>query len=407
MGFLISLGLACALAQGAPEAKDPDAALFDALIQMTDDLQSFVAVYRVHVAKQADDFSIRITFRAPGEMRCDMAGKAEMCLRDGTLEARTSSSDGKPMVASVPFAEQASERWSRLTDVLHQEFAAAASDWPTAMSYGPQVAMNIAPDGQGLKENFQFNVQYAFPRKAVLGWLEAFKDWSGTKTEDEEHIVFRTSRGSEVSLSKRTGFIDSIRKRNEDGDSSFVLEKLELDPKLDEHSFELSAAAADATDASDAISAQLQRATTHESRRELFAWIARHVSDGKIEWNAEARAHIGKVLQAIHSDAITLENEPWIAETKQWIESSGSWMRGEFEAKAQEARKNLFDRLQALLKTRLANLEIQPTTVPDATLRASLLDLERSSIEAALEHSVQDPMLEAFDAQVQRAKSGG
>jgi hypothetical protein len=131
------------------------------------------------------------------------------------------------------------------------------------------------------------------------------------------------------------------------------------------------------------------------------------VSDGKIDWNAEARAHIGKVLQAIHSDAITLENEPWIAETKQWIESAGTWMRGEFEAKAQEARKDLFDRLQALLKSRLANLEIQPTTVPDATLRASLLDLERSSIEAALEHSVQDPLLEAFDAQVQRAKSGG
>jgi hypothetical protein len=35
--------------------------------------------------------------------------------------------------------------------------------------------------------------------------------------EDDDHIVFRSARGAEISLSKRTGFIDSIRKQKENG----------------------------------------------------------------------------------------------------------------------------------------------------------------------------------------------
>jgi hypothetical protein len=194
-----------------------------------------------------------------------------------------------------------------------------------------------------------------------------------------------------------------------------------LDPKLDDHSFDVPDPPADASDTSAQASAGLQQTTTFALRGAFFAWISRHVSDGKIEWNAEARAHGRKALEALHSDGIAMESGPWITETKKWIEKTGSWFhdryaglaktdeaaRGELEAKAQENRKRLFDGLQRLLKERVSHLAIDAAVVPDATLRASLLEIEEASVQAAFEHSLQTPLLESFDAQVERAKSGG
>jgi hypothetical protein len=421
MAMLIPILLACALAQDAPQTKVPDAALFDELIRKTNELKAFVAVYRMRSSDQEEEGSIRITFRAPDEMMCEFVGVGVFCGREGSLEVRMSPPQGKSMVASVPFAEQSNERWSRFTTVMRAEFPTGSSDWPANMSYGTQVGMSITPLGEGTKEEFQFSVQYGIPRTAVLEWLERFKAWTGTRSEDDEHVVFRTSRGADVSLSKRTGFIDSIHKKSQDGELSFELKTLDLDPKLDDHAFDLPHAPVDASDVSAEFAAQMQQVTTIGLRRAVFAWISRLVTDGKMEWNAEVRTHVRKALEALHSDAINTENEPWISETKKWIESTGNWMReryvdwakadeaarGELEAKTQEARTRLFNRLQALLKSRAANLEIQATLVPDATLRSSLLDLERNALEAALEHSLQGPLLESFDAQVQRAKSGG
>jgi hypothetical protein len=418
MFMLGSMLLACAFAQDAAPAKAVDAALLDGLIQKTNDLRAFVAVYRVHVPEQTGDLSIRITFRAPDEMKCELPGHAFMCAREGSLDVQTPSSDGKSMVASVPFDEQIQGRWTRFTDVLHAEFSEATDDWTATMSSGALIDMRITPDGEGAKENFQFQVDYVCFRTAVLGWLEMFKRWTGTQTEDEEHIVFRTSRGSEVSLSKRTGFIDSIRKQKKEGVSTIELETLDLDPKLDAHSFDVPEPPAGATDASAQFSASLQLAATLALRRELFAWASRHVSDKKIEWNAEARAHFRRALAALHADGIALEMEPWISETKKWIESTGAWLheryaglsktddaaRGELEAKAQEARDKLAGRLERASTGRVSNLNIDATVVPDPTLRSSLLELERAAVETTFEHSLQSPLLESFDAQVERAK---
>jgi hypothetical protein len=325
------------------------------------------------------------------------------------------------MVASVPFAEQSQERWRRFTAVLRAEFGKAADDWPATMSYGPEVDMKILPDGGGTKENFQFQVDYVASRTAVLGWLESFKRWSGTRSEDDDHIVFRSARGAEISLSKRTGFIDSIRKQKENGVSSIDLESLDLDPKLDDHSFDLPKRSPEASDGSAQISATMEQVSTLALRKELFSWISLHVSDGKIGWNADARAHVRAALAALHSDGITLEREPWISDTRKWIESTGGWLRehyaalaksddatrGELEARARGFRDKLFDSLQRILKARVSGLEIRAAFVPDATLRSSLLELEQASVEVAFEHSLQNPLLEAFDAQVERAKSGG
>jgi hypothetical protein len=288
-------------------------------------------------------------------------------------------------------------------------------------SYGAQVELRITPDEKGAKDRLDFKVEYVSSRTAILGWLEMFKKWSGTRIEDDAHVVFRTPRGSELSLSKRTGFLDSIRKETQDGPSSMDLETLDLDPKLDDHSFDLPAPPADAADGSAQVSAGFQQATTEELRSALFAWISRHVSDGKIEWNAEARVPVRKALEAIYSDGVTLANAPWIDETKKWIESTGDWLRdryaglaktddagrGELEAKAQETRDKLFDSLQRLLKSRVSILDINATVVPDASLRSSLGELEHTAVETAFEHSLQDPLLESFDAKVERAKSGG
>jgi hypothetical protein len=300
---IASIVLGLPFVQDAAKAKAPDAALFDELIRKTNELRAFVAVYRVHAPGATEENggpTLRITFLAPDEMKLEFPGHLLTCVRMGIMEFRGESQDGKSMTAHVVLSESTMKRYHRFANLVCSELSASTSDWPTETDCGPELQMKFSPSEKVDEENFQFMVSYACSRTSVLGWLEAWKVRTDARIENGDHIVFTTPKGCVVTLSTRTGFVESIRKRKSEGVISFELESLDLDPNLKAASFDLPAPAADAVDSSEQFSRQWHNAITQSQRWKLFKWISGHVSDGKMEWNADARVHVRKVLEVLH-----------------------------------------------------------------------------------------------------------
>ena len=215
--------------------------------------------------------------------------------------------------------------------------------------------------------------------------------------------------------------METIEKEKKGGLSSFRLEHLDLDPKFDEKSFELPSPPEGAEDVSAAMSALTDPGVTQTLRSGLYTWIGRHVADESIPWDSENRAHVRRVLENFHADRIGRQSEAKITALRQQIEELGTHLRDRFarlagseggerdelEAMIEKRRENLFDSLQERIGTLSSELGIEEQAVPDEELRSSLLEIEREAVRTAFERAVQDPLIELFDDQIEKARSGG
>jgi hypothetical protein len=417
---IATLLLAAALSQDSPKPRVPDAALFDELIRKTNELQAFTAEYRVKVPGSDDVRPIRIAFRAPDDLRVEMEGSAVFQIHAGVLEMRAAPPGGSASTASVPIAELMSERRKRLTEVLHAEIPASKADWVADAACNLVLEMRVTTHEAAEKEDFTFGVKHACPRTALLGWLPDWRERSDLRYDGDGRIAATTAGGAELRLSAKTGFLESIVKEKNGDRMTFELASLDLAPKLDASRFALPEAAKDAVDATPFLAMQLNESISGDLRRDVLRNIVRHVADKTFEWPG-GRAHARKVLEALHADAFAAENEFVIADIRKRVERIGVAFRdryaslaksdaagrGELDTNVEEQRTKLLDVLKKRLDKRLSGLELDERLTSDAALRSDLSALEKEAVETAFARTLHDPIVEAFDEQVAKAKAGG
>jgi hypothetical protein len=416
---MISLLIAaCALLQDASPKKAPGAALFDELIRKTNALQSFVAVYRASRPESSERITVRMEYLAPDNMKLDFSGSTIVSMRAGVMDLRSAVAGEPPNFVHVPMAEMASERSLALAAVVHTEFPALAKEWTSTWDCGGQLLLSVSPSADGTAENVDLSLSYACPRKALLGWLETLPAGGAGTSQDDEHVVFPTPAGGVVTLNTRSGFVESLAKKNENGEAAFRLESLDVAPKLTAESFAVPAPSAAAIDGSAPFAGRWHEMLTAMGGRRFVGWVSERVADKKLAWDADARVHARKALGVLYTDGIALESQPWMAATQDRVEKFATWLaqryaalpagdkakREEIDATIKEARATLVKTLDQMLENRVAGLNIPEETVPDAELRQSLLELEQGATRSAFAKALHEPAVASFDERIERVK---
>lgn len=413
--------LAVALLQDGSKARAPDAALYDELIWKTNAMKAFVADYRVHLPGEEHEKSIRILYRAPGEMRIDIPEVVSFAVRDGVFDVSATPPGGEAMTAHVPIGDFEHERRARLAEIVGAELPAAANEWEAGLDCGVILTLDVSPSRTDDKDDFQFQAGYDCRRTALLTWLESWKSRDDVRYDGEDHLTLATSRGARLRLSTRTGFIDRIEKEVHGEAFSFDLVSLDLDPKFDANAFDVPAAPKDARDASAPFSSKLQNSVIHAHRAAIFHYLSSHVDDKSLSWDSEARGHVRKILDRLYADCFAEQNAAELTTSRKAIEDLGSAARerykklspsdavarGTLDEQYEAQRKTIVAQFEKELRSLYSDMAISKRTVPDAALRDDLQEIDHGVFEEAFDRVIKDPLLEAFDEAISKAKVGG
>ena len=423
--MLAILALACVLRQEPSKAADVNA-LYDALIKRTNELESFLAVYKATTSSDDKVDSIRIAYRAPDELRFEGKGH-QIIARNGVITTRTTAPDGKESWARVAWEESSEERCASLSKSIAVEFERQRTSWSCGLDCGQRFELEIGKTDGGRHDRFGLQLGYACPREALLGWLQDFKWVEESKrslevvAEGDDRRVMKTPNGSAVTLSMRTGFLESMVRKDDRGTATIELETLDLHPKFDDDTFDPGAKPEGVEDISAALTNHVGEQQTVALEDTFAEWISSQVGSKSLEWNDDSRTHAEKVFETIAGDAITSRTQTWQSKTKQWIEHVGEWIRSAYapgggkqpeleaaiEARIEEGRRNLVESLNGYEKKGPSSPFFTAGSVPDADLRTDLDGLLLKAWAKAFERVLHDPMLEAFDEAVSKAKAGG
>jgi hypothetical protein len=415
--------VACAACQEAPKPRAPDAKVFDELIRKTNAMKAFVAEYHVRVPGDEHEKSIRIVYRAPGEMRIDIEDWMSLEMRDGVLEicGTAPGGSGSALTGRVAIGDMESEHRAKLREIVRAELPILAKDWEAGFDCGVILKLDVRPSRTDEKEDFQFQAGYDSRRTALLSWLEAWKSRDDVRYDGEDHLVVSTPRGARLSLSTKTGFIDSIEKELHGETFRFELASLDLDPKIDAKQFDLPPPPKDAKDASRALSSSLLESVFHSHRVALYQCIAAHVGDKSLPWDAETREHVRKILARFDENSFTAANAELIGHIREVVGQLGSAARerykevgttdgearGKLDAQYDAQRKSMAEQFEKQSRSMYSDMTISERTVPDAALRESLQEIDRRVFEETFAHVIADPLLELFDETISKAKAGG
>lgn len=416
--MIASLVLACSILQSRSQGKPPDPALIDELIRKTNDLRGFLAEYKA--SDDSESHTIRIAYRAPDEFRFEMEGMM-LAGRGGVVDVRLAAPDAKPAWARVSMAEKSEERARALSEAIETEFGAGAASWKLSAECGPLLEMRLKPIDGGQRDQFDVSMSYLCPRGPVLGWLETIQRSTHWTAEGDDHLVLRSPRGSEISVSGRTGFVEWMRRKDERGSASVELASLDLAPKFEHGEFELPEPAPEAQDVSEAFGRQSGQVLTVAFGKKAYDWIAEQVAAGKLGWDAGAREHTRRVVNALLAVEIASDSRRWTDNTRTWIEGLGKWigecrraassggaaLPDEVEARIHESREKMLETIRSAEGSRLNGSLLVSDKVSDSKLRKDLEDIADEAWTKTFARIVHDPLVNAFDDTVERAKSGG
>ncbi|HEV8112920.1 MAG TPA: hypothetical protein VGR31_09095 [Planctomycetota bacterium] len=420
MTVLLSIGLACVLAQDAPQAKIPDVALFDELIRTTNGLHSFRAEYELRRSGEQEPKRVRLLYKSPGTALFDSGGQTRCRIQDGVFDFRTTMADRRPAYAHFDAAGPVRGRLSRLAEVVHREFSELSRS-PDSLELGSmRLDLSVAETSDADGRTVDIRLGLALSGEPLLGWLDSLRKREARQVGGEDKLAFDYANGARLVLSTRTGFIESVEKSKKEGLFTLTLVDLDCDPTFKATEFELPEPAAEAADVSTELAEEMQELQTSMERNWIFARVTELASDKEFELNADRLRHLGRVFECVHADGLVLEKASSIARMKQRIDSFATAVRTqatrirngdeaaapELERQIQAQSKTLGASIGNELKALESRATIAESVVPDAALRKSLHETEARAVQAACQPILRD-LIAYFDTQVQRAKSGG
>ena len=342
---------------------------------------------------------IRVDYVAPDRVRIDRtAGGAtsSMWLVDGVFAVSSAEgpkpargrSDSAAVVAELAPAEQA----------LLQAF-------PNARRRGTKraaIGMNWGFDEESQKVTVALESQLRAADESPFGWITTLRRKAVPAVDEGAVWSFSTDGHCRVTLSKATGFVQSLDAESPKGKLHMELLELSTEAEVDPARFHLPVAAEGPGDASESLTRVVRRMEEMDLRGRIYGAIA---GDGAAAWDEALRARIDQVLRAFHGRTIQKAFEPWmersrtihttISERLAKLRAAGNPPE-EVEALRQRERGYLLkqlDEFEKTLATRLSEPELD-SPLPRA---AELFLREQGVLAEVFRAQVREPALEAYD----------
>jgi len=382
----------------------------DALIEKTNSLESFHAVYRGKTRKGEEDVdaSFDLAYQAPDRARARMSvtGGPEEGTMDGWIVGRRS-------VWRVERSGQEEWRCMELPDppessrVLDGLFPRPER----ALEPGASLFIEIV---QGEETSLQLSFQNRLNgRDCVLGWLAEIKKQAADVDREPHELVWSGDR-FRCLLSRESGFLTRIEIEKPGQQVAIVLlEELRLDEPIDPALLELPAEARDLAPDEELQRGLYAQYAPGRVRQYGFLRLERLLRSQERSWNEVSRADWRAFLQVLHREMIVQRYSKWLEELRRGTEELVDRVRSgltddpspaqreEFQARVEEYRGRLeesFDKAENLCTESLPAVESESLEP-----RQELFDVELEVLESLFDELLRRPILEEFDARLAEA----
>lgn len=402
--------------QGASSRKT-SAERIDDLIRRTNALESFSATYHLR-KRDGREGELVFLFRAPDRAKVTFSGEdmsVVACLTGDICDFRMHEPDKVPVAWTVEGADAAVRRLDELRDLLSASFPEGfrSDDLPG----GGGIRFNLSSGQSESKDDTEFQWEIAivpglFSR---LSWLDRLRDLTPIETGSSEDLVYSDDGEHRWTLSGESGFIVKIERKTKDGyETGLRLEKLELDPKLEDSEFRVPVREPGVQDVSDRVRSGLLASALGYERWSLYRVIATMVEDRRLEWDGASRDKADELFREVHARSLRSILGPWVESENAWIDQMVDWLRSsleridrddregrdQLEGKVAEQRKSLESILAKAREDYRTRAIPPPVEKVKSEVYGELFPLEKEAFQRVFDENIEKPLLDAFDEKV-------
>ncbi len=413
----IALTRALVPTAGFQEAEEDPLEVLEELIERTNSLQAFKAVFRLH-RPGVDEGSVVVFYQSPDRLRMDMrppgaSGESSMLAVAGKLCMLTPDSRNGASFALVDLGAGPTDEPLAL-ELLERRFPASHEG---DLGPGPELAVSWRVDPGTEKTDFNLSLSWSVSsRRALLGWLVTMEEEPGLLEVSQAALLQRHER-FQASVSRSTGFLVGLAMRGADGSTlALDLEALDLEPELDQALFAIPERPQGARDQSAALERMFAAEDSPQIvRRRCLVRVDRQLAKGRIEWDTQTRDGCEEIFRALHGASIEVLAASWNEKVegsdaeflrgiaRRRAEGESLEVLGREVAERRAAHEGSIDEGLTSLHDRLGKQELP--TGRSGHWR-DLLELELRTVEDLVDEHIRRPVMDRFD-ELAKAALGG
>jgi hypothetical protein len=419
--MLTSKASFAALVLLAPGSRQDADNVVDALIERTNGLKSFVANYRIlgrsNDAEPRDiTGNLRLVYRAPEDLLVEFETEGmrlRSAIAGGIMSVLVEKEGGPFKHGEAELGASGAEPRERIARVFHENFP-ALGDVGAAPSPEVFVRFQVKPATDSERPMFHLDAGTGRGDEPLLNWLGQLKESGAALAAEGDLLVWDAAEGIRMWLQKGSGFIERIdatyRGKTKRG---LELVDLVLDCEIEDALFRSPEVDPSAEDISESVGLAWEIPNLMTTCGLVYRKIREGVEGGTLEWTGEARARLGKVLQAYHTELaprlsteMTRSSRASVDKFCEWYQETRRNAAGhdEVEDMRVDWDERFRDGMDSAVESYL--LRAVPESANASAIRVDARTLELEAATAAFRKSVVDPILEYYDAQMELANRG-
>jgi hypothetical protein len=408
------LDLPALQSKDGPSSAATSAVSIDELIERTNGYKLFVADYRLNEATSTEPSTIHIAFQDRRGLAVTVTtGKQTLrfVAANGVAALDSVSADGRSQPLLLDYKRLILEPRAAVID----DFEAAFGDIPPEFHNFSDTEAFIsflynrdAPSGQKLTMGCAFG-----PGRARLGWLDWLRLHRLSGTANGDSMIYELDPTTHLSLSKETGFIESIRSTEDGKETSiYVLEHIDLDPTIADSEFEMQTHGTDASDRRrDAIAFE----SLIEERNVICYQIRKRVGEKKITWGEPARTKLMPILVAMCQRSVGFTCQSQVEQRPPKMKEFCNWLAaryadsthhdGDWRSQLDEQVKTWSAKFKQGIDSGEDEFAARMREIPkgdrsDDDLQGDLKQMLETAAKRAFDSEVAKPLLKELDSQI-------
>jgi hypothetical protein len=390
----------------------------DSLIEKTNHLDSFLAVYDVHGPGEAAG-TLRLAYQAPGSGSFTLegpSGSAGTWVRDGRVTQRGVERGRETWLATF----DARRLWREVEEGFWIALDAECPEWRESMApavrkegEGVHVAQVVSGSGSD-KATLRLWMLLEARCPSRLGWLEEFRSSPRRVARTGEDLVLPLEGGARLLVCGVSGFLRDVRLGEGLETPSLTLRALEENPSIDEAVL-TPPPAVEESEASRALASTNRAWMLRAWRNDWLRWLEGRIDSGVCEWNEATRGRALRVLQRVYAGLVA-EHAEWYflpkvqSQVGEYAERLATWRmelvdRGSTEEQASAAVRSEIEKWKGpyLEKcARGARERVRELLGETPEPRRVLSEGGFSALDrAALEKAIDEALLPRVDARIE------
>jgi hypothetical protein len=383
------------LAVHGPRQESSIAVEIGALIEKTNALEGFRAVYRLESEGEEDEeCELELVYAAPDGASVNVRGIPGKAMTVCILGSRyyMQVDEGQPW--------QTFEMEDiRAVGLLEEAF-------PAEDALDPGVSWSM-----DLRTKFSISVQlWHYGRPSVLAWLERMRKDDENVVVDGEHLVWKGA-SFRCAVSRESGFPEQVSVDSDGERKVATLSLLQLEGDVDPP-LRPPDGAHSAVDDPD-LGRKFEAAALGLLREGAFRRAQRGLESGTLVWSARTRALWEEFLEALHRDMIDLRWRDWIASLDEKTDELVAKLQERLNEQETPERRAQIDEFVSKSEASLSELldgaagkYVEGLPPFGSEPREELIEVERAVIERLHEELVSKPVLAYFREQVEEVLGG-